>query len=92
MNLAEHREMAEELGKAQMTPADACVILEVSEKEFTDSLWPAYRKGQLKAKFVVQLAVYEMARQGAAPAQKQFLELAEVAGSFVPDGEPEDQE
>ena len=83
-------EMAEELGSAQMPPDEACICLGIQEEELSGDIATAYLKGQLHAKFVVQLSVFEMAKQGSAPAQKQFLQLASIASSF--ELEPETEE
>ena len=82
-------ELAEQMGRAQMTLAELVDVIETDD--IPPAVLRAYRRGVLLGKLDVQTSIYEMAKQGTAPAQKQYMDLAENAGTFAVD-ESEGQE
>lgn len=67
----------EEMAALQFSTAEVAIIAEVPENAMAaDPGATSFLRGRLKAQAEVRESVREMARQGAAPAQKQFLDLA----------------
>lgn len=83
--MTEQLEQAEQMGLAQFTPAEVCDVLEVSLDAFEGEILRAWNKGRLMGKMHVQTSIYEMARQGNAPAQKQYMDLADLAEGHIVD-------
>ncbi len=76
MNIEQLKEL-ESIGELQFSLYETSVITGHSECELsTGDAAIAYMRGRLKAQAMVRESILQMARQGAAPAQKQFLELA----------------
>ena len=82
---AEQEDIAEQLGKAQMTLPELQILLQLDD--IPAACLQAYERGRLLGKLDVQTSIYEMAKQGTAPAQKQYMDLAATAGQYtVEDG------
>jgi len=77
----ERNDLARRIGEAQMCLPELCAMLDI-EDEIPEDILKAYRKGRLYGKLAVQTSIYGAAREGTAPAQKQYMDLSDVADQF----------
>jgi len=72
-------ETIEQNASLQFSLDEVALIADVAKSAFEDNESKesrAYLKGRLKAQAEVRMSILEMAKQGNAPAQKQFLDMA----------------
>lgn len=77
-------EQITEYAVLQFMPTEIELILQMTAgslttqvKEKQGTFYAAYKKGQLLAEATLRKSIYDMAKQGSSPAQKQFLTLIE---------------
>ena len=63
----------EELGELQFSIKEIEVI--IGRKIDNDEKKTAYKRGKLKAEAEVRKSIYQQAKQGSTPAQKQYMEI-----------------
>ncbi len=75
---AETLAQIEDLATLQFSIEEVAVIVDATAAELAEGEpMRAYLRGRLKAQAEVRRSIVSMAKQGSAPAHKQFLELAE---------------
>ena len=84
----------ENLAKLQLLPREIALIVDLDPTEFEDEMllqtgekYRRYMRGKLKAEAEVRQSIYDMARQGSSPAQKQMMDIISRNQSFLPDTE-----
>ena len=72
----------EEMACLQFLPAQIATIIGIDPEEFGDECelqqsprYHAYIRGQLKAEAEVRKSIFDMAKHGSTPAQKQMLDI-----------------
>mgnify|MGYP003146465034 CR=1 FL=1 len=78
------------LGELQFSVEEVAAIMEIDFKTFEREIKKdpkisiIYRRGMLKADAAVRKAIFEQAKQGSTPAQKQMIELINKAKNPTP--------
>lgn len=76
MMTPEQLEQLEALGGQQFTADEAAIVLGLEHLEDDPAAFRAWRKGQLQQESLVRASLLTLAKQGSAPAQNAYLELA----------------
>lgn len=68
-------EQVEEMAELQFTDAEIATIVGMPEDDLISAHESNIDRGRLRAEAEVRRAVYQAAKQGSTPAQKQFMDL-----------------
>lgn len=75
----------EELAGLQFSIEQIALILEIDESEFDAPVYAkAYLRGKLKAEAEIRKSIFQLAKQGSTPAQKQMMEIIEKNTNTTP--------
>jgi len=79
MDVNELKKQIENAAELQFTDCEIAKIVEISYDELIKKYSASIDKGRLQAESLVRQSMFQLAKQGSTPAQKQFMLLNEAA-------------